>query len=84
MLLLDKNNVLIGRFVRPLTTERTVVQLEIIDPIFNWHPEALENEAQISSVVLERVEWEGATFARLVNDPPPDLFRHEGFEAWNG
>jgi len=84
MLLLDEHNVLIGRFLRPLTSARTVVQLEIIDPIFNWPPEALANEAQISSVVIERVEWEDAVFARLVGNAPPDLFKHEGFEAWSG
>lgn len=84
MLLLDKNNVLIGRFLRPLTSKRTVVQLDIIDPIFSWHPEALANESQIQTVALERVEWEDSVFARLVDDPPPDLFKHEGFEAWSG
>jgi len=84
MILLDKNNVLIGRFLRPLTTSRMVVQLGLKEPIISYHPEALMNEQQIRSVTLERVEWEDSVFARLCDETPNDLFQQEGFEKWNG
>lgn len=84
MLLLDKNNVLIGRFLRPITTSRTVVQLGVPEAIMSYHPEALMNELQIRTVVLERVKWKDSTFVRLSGETPPDLFKQEGFEAWSG
>lgn len=83
-LLLDKNNVVIGRFLRPITTSRTVVQLGLDGPINSYHPEALMNEQQIRSVVLERVEWEDSVFVRISGETPTDLFRHKGFKAWDG
>lgn len=84
MLLLDKNNVLIGRFTRTMTTSKMVVQFGLSEPIISYHPEALMNEQQIRSVTLERVVWEDSTFVRLCEDTPDDLFKQEGFVQWSG
>ena len=84
MLLVDQNNVVIGRYVRPITTSLTIVHLGLDGPITSYHPEALMNEQQIRSVVMERVEWEDCEFVRIRGETPSDLFRHGGFEKWNG
>lgn len=83
-MLLDKDNVLIGRYTRPVDTSFIMVQLGWPGKLNSYHPEALMNEQQIRMMKMERILFHGTQFVRICEDTPDDLFSHEGFEQWSG
>lgn len=86
MLLLDINNSVIGRYRRPITTSVTIVQIGIYRKldIASGHPEAVQNAEQLQLLRMERVSICGIQVLRIIEETPPDLFEHEGFERWTG
>lgn len=84
MILLDENNVAIGRYHRRVDTSVVMVQLGVNRKVVIVHPEALQNEQQIQMLRMEKVSLLGLDVIRICGPTPKDIFEHEGFERWTG
>ena len=85
MLIVNRDNKVIGRYTRPVTTSVVFVQLGVHrNLLFGDHPEAVQNAEQIQMLRIERIDIFDIQVLRINDDIPKDLFQHPGFDQWNG
>lgn len=83
MILLNNKNIIIGKFMGPLESNFTKVYLNFLMNKFSYLPiDIFEHE--IPFITLQKVEYDGYVFVRIIEDTPSDLFSYEGFEKWTG